>query len=102
MAARKSSGKKKAAKKATKRAAKKATRAKASKKKRKGSWGGKRVGAGRPKGSGTGPSPDSRRNRVAIMLTDVELVALERVAKKRKLPVSTLAYQLLARGLQRS
>jgi len=65
-------------------------------------WGGARPGAGRPKGSGQGPGPNARTNRVAIMLTDKELSKLERLAKRRKKPVATVAYELLERGLSRS
>lgn len=67
--------------------------------KKKGTWGGRRPGAGRPKGSGKGPSPDSRRNRVAVMLTDVELKSLRTQARKKGLPVSTVAYQHIAKSL---
>jgi hypothetical protein len=69
---------------------------------KKGTWGGRRPGAGRPKGSGRGPSPDSRRNRVAVMLTDDELVALRSSARSSGIPVSTAAYRLIARSLSRS
>jgi DNA invertase Pin-like site-specific DNA recombinase len=69
--------------------------------KKKGTWGGRRPGAGRPKGSGKGPSPDSRRNRVAVMLTDTELATLRSLAKKQGSPVSTVAYGFIARGLPR-
>jgi len=65
-------------------------------------WGGARPGAGRPKGSGTGPSPDARKNRVAIMLTDAELKKLNRVASRKKKPVATLAYELMSKGLKTS
>lgn len=92
--AKKRVSKKKAAKKKV--AKKKAAKKKAA---RVAGWGGKRSGAGRPKGSGQGPSPDSRRNRVAIMFTDVELASLKGIAKKQKLPLSTLAYRLVARSL---
>ena len=97
-AGRKTTNKKAAKKKVSK---KKAAKKKTAKKRaaRGASWGGKRSGAGRPKGSGQGPSPDSRRNRVAIMFTDVELASLESAAKKQKLPLSTLAYQRVARSL---
>jgi len=78
-------------------AAKKAKRKKAAKK--KSSWGGARPGAGRPKGSGQGPSPNSRRNRVAVMLRDKELRDLRALARKRGVPVSTVAYDLIAKGL---
>ena len=83
---------------AAKKKAKKAARKVA---KKKGSWGGRRPGAGRPKGSGKGPSPDSRRNRVAVMLTDNELKSLQALAKKKGLPVSTVAYQSISKSLSR-
>ncbi len=67
---------------------------------KKYSWGGARPGAGRPKGSGSGPSPNARKNRVAIMLTDTELEKLSKVSKRKKVPVATLAYELLAKGLR--
>lgn len=69
---------------------------------KKGTWGGRRPGAGRPKGSGRGPSPDSRRNRVAVMLTDDELGALRTAARTSGIPLSTAAYRLIARSLSRS
>jgi len=81
-----------------------AARKKARKKKavkKKGTWGGRRPGAGRPKGSGKGPSPNSRRNRVAVMLTDTELRNLKAQARKQRIPVSTAAYKLIARTLGR-
>ncbi len=84
-------------------AKKKATRKKAAKKKatkKKGTWGGRRPGAGRPKGSGKGPSPNSRRNRVAVMLTDTELRTLKTAAKKSGVPVSTAAYNFIAKNLK--
>lgn len=64
-------------------------------------WGGSRRGAGRPKGSGSGPSPNARVNRVAVMLTDTELTKLERIALRKKIPLATLAYELLAVGLRK-
>jgi hypothetical protein len=67
---------------------------------KKNGWGGARAGAGRPKGSGTGPSPDARKNRVAVMLSDTELSKLTRIAERRGQPLATLAYELLARGLR--
>jgi hypothetical protein len=69
---------------------------------KKGGWGGKRPGAGRPKGSGTGPSPNSRRNRVAIMLKDPELEKLTKLANKRGEGVATTAYRILTNGLKRA
>ena len=70
-------------------------------KKKKSTWGGKRAGAGRPKGSGTGPSPNSRRNRVAVMFKDTELKALNTLARREKVPVSTAAHAIIARALKR-
>jgi hypothetical protein len=69
--------------------------------KKKFGWGGSRPGAGRPKGSGTGPSPNSRRNRVAVMLTDTELKKLRASARKKRIPVSTAAYKLVSTGLKK-
>jgi DNA invertase Pin-like site-specific DNA recombinase len=82
-------------------AARKSGKRKAAKKK-KGTWGGRRPGAGRPKGSGKGPSPNSRRNRVAVMLTDTELRTLTSTARKQGIPVSTAAYRYIAKSLGRS
>lgn len=65
-------------------------------------WGGRRPGAGRPKGTGTGPSPDARINRVVAMLSNDELKALKRIARQKKLPLGTAAYQIIARALKRS
>ena len=100
-ATRKKAAKKKAARKKTapKKVAKKKAGKKKSSRKKASSWGGKRPGAGRPKGSGQGPSPDSRRNRVAIMFTDDELTTLKRRAKKQGIPLSTLAYELISRSI---
>ncbi len=80
-----------------------ARKKKAAKKKKakKGTWGGKRAGAGRPKGSGSGPSPNSRRNRVAVMFRDTELKTLQAMAKRQKVPVATVAYEAVARALKR-
>ena len=68
--------------------------------KKKYNGGGARPGAGRPKGSGSGPSPNARKNRGAIMLTDTELGKLTKVSKRKKAPIATLAYALLAKGLR--
>ena len=67
----------------------------------KGTWGGRRPGAGRPKGSGKGPSPDARRNRVAVMFSDHELELLRRLARKAGIPLSTLAHRSCIKGLER-
>ena len=69
---------------------------------KKSSWGGRRPGAGRPRGSGRGPSAEARINRVVVMLSTAELKILERVARKQKLPVGTAAYQIVSRFLQRN
>ena len=68
--------------------------------KQKAGWGGARPGAGRPKGSGSGPSPDARTNRVAVMLSDAELKRIQRAARRSKKPVATLAYELIAKELR--
>ena len=70
--------------------------------KKKSSWGGRRPGAGRPKGSGSGPSPNSRKNRVAVMFTDTEVSKLQSLADKKNIPVATVAYNLIARALKRA
>ena len=88
--------KKKASKKRTRGSARKARPARS-----KGSWGGARPGAGRPLGSGKGPSPASRRNRIAVMLTDAELHVLKQIARAEKQPVSTTAYAIIERRLRR-
>ena len=63
-------------------------------------WGGARPGAGRPKGSGSGPSPEARRHRVAVMLCDEELAALAALATALGKPLATVAYEFVARGLR--
>lgn len=65
-------------------------------------WGGARTGAGRKKGSGKGPSDDARVARVSIMLTRAEQKKLERLARKKRMPLATLAYELVAAALARS
>ncbi|MEZ4281592.1 MAG: hypothetical protein R3F21_18455 [Myxococcota bacterium] len=67
---------------------------------RKTSWGGARPGAGRPKGSGRGPSPLARKNRVSLMLSDAELAALETLARDADKALATMAYELVARSLR--
>ncbi len=59
----------------------------------------KRTKFGRPRGSG-GPPEKVRRHRVAVMLNDTELKKLHRLAAKTDQPISTAAYQLVARGLR--
>lgn len=66
----------------------------------KGRRGGPRAGAGRPRGSG-GPPEEIRRNRVVVMLRDDELAVLQRLADERELPLGTVAYEIVARSLQR-
>lgn len=68
-------------------------------KNRKG-WGGARPGAGRPKGSGRGPSPLARKNRISVMLSDPELAALEALARDAGKATASFAYELLARALR--
>jgi hypothetical protein len=68
---------------------------------RKSGWGGSRPGAGRPPGTGTGPSKDARINRVVAMLSNDELKTLQKHAKRQKLPLGTAAYQIIAKALRR-
>ena len=72
---------------------------KRSQKKRK-NWGGPRPGAGRPKGSGTGSSPDARVYRVAIMLSRADRERLASVAAGTGKPLATVAHELIVRGLR--
>lgn len=61
-------------------------------------WGGPRRGSGRkPAVPG-----EIRRNRVAVLLTDAELAVLHRLAESRELPLGTVAYELLSKGLRRA
>lgn len=62
--------------------------------------GGPRPGSGRPKGTGK-PTAQIRRNRVVCMVTDSELATLHRLADERGLPLGTVAYEILARGMRR-
>lgn len=64
-------------------------------------WGGRRPGAGRPPGTGKGPSPGARINRVVAMLSNDELKALRRYARRNKLPVGTAAHHIIAEVLKR-
>ena len=90
-----------------------ATRRKTSKKRRarnkvvrkksvrkKSGWGGRRRGAGRPLGTGTGPSKHARINRVVAMLSNDELKILQAHAKRKKLPLGTAAYRIIAEALR--
>jgi hypothetical protein len=76
--------------------------AKTKSKKSKSGWGGSRPGAGRPPGTGRGPSPGARINRVVAMLSNDELKILKRIAREKKLPLGTAAYEIIARALKRS
>ncbi len=67
---------------------------------RKKGRGGRRPGAGRPKGTG-GPPELRRRNRVVVLLTDAELSALSDLARESEVRVGTLAYQLIQRALRK-
>lgn len=59
--------------------------------------GGPRPGSGRPRG----PESEVRRNRVQLMLNDAEYAQLEAIAKERRLPIGTVAYEIVYRSLQR-
>jgi len=84
---------------------KKSSRKKAVRKKKsvqkKAGWGGRRRGAGRPLGTGTGPSKHARINRVVAMLSNDELKILQAHAKREKLPLGTAAYRIIAQALRR-
>jgi len=69
--------------------------------KKKSGWGGRRKGAGRPLGTGTGPSKHARINRVVAMLSNDELKILQAHAKREKLPLGTAAYRIIAQALRR-
>ncbi|HME68647.1 MAG TPA: hypothetical protein VKM54_02130 [Myxococcota bacterium] len=64
---------------------------------KKGSWGGPRRGAGMK----PAPPETVRRNRVVVMLKDDELAKLHRLAEEKNLPLGTVAYEFVARGLTR-
>ncbi len=68
---------------------------------RKTGWGGRRRGAGRPLGTGTGPSKHARINRVVAMLSNDELKTLQAHARREKLPLGTAAYRIIAKALRR-
>jgi hypothetical protein len=91
--------KKKTAKKKTSKTSKASKTSK--RKTKKSGWGGSRPGAGRPAGTGTGPSKDARINRVVAMLSNDELKTLQKFAKRQKLPLGTAAYQIIAKALRR-
>ena len=64
---------------------------------RKGAWGGPRRGSGRkPEVEG-----QVRRNRVVVMLTDTQLAKLQKLAHEKDLPLGTVAYEFVGRGLKR-
>ena len=65
-------------------------------------WGGPRLGSGRPPGTGSGQSPNARRNRVVIMLSDAEIARLKKLAARARLPAGTLAYDFFSRGMRRA
>jgi hypothetical protein len=69
--------------------------------KKKSLWGGRRKGAGRPPGTGTGPSKHARINRVVAMLSNDELKILQAHARREKLPLGTAAYRIIAKALRR-
>jgi hypothetical protein len=81
--------------------ARKTTSKKRATKKKSSGWGGRRTGAGRPPGTGTGPSKNARINRVVAMLSNDELKTLQKYAKKEKLPLGTAAYRIIAKVLKR-
>ena len=81
--------------------ARKKTSKKKTVRKKKSRWGGRRKGAGRPPGTGTGPSKHARINRVVAMLSNDELKILQAHARREKLPLGTAAYRIIAKALRR-
>jgi hypothetical protein len=61
-------------------------------------WGGRREGAGRPVGS---ISPTARRCRVVVLLNEADRAELARLAKKMRVNVGRMAYELVAQALRR-
>jgi hypothetical protein len=59
--------------------------------------GGPRPGSGRPRT----PSGDLQRNRVVVLLADAEFEKLEQWADERKLPLGTMAREIIERALRR-
>lgn len=47
------------------------------------------------------PAEQVRRNRVVAMVTDAELAKLNRLAAHKRVPLGTVAYELLASALAR-
>ena len=72
----------------------------AKKKATKKNWGGRRKGAGRPKGTGTGRGVNCRDNRIAVMFSDAELAKLKKLATRKKMKLATLAYMYASMGLR--
>ncbi|MFO0688527.1 MAG: hypothetical protein U0900_07455 [Myxococcota bacterium] len=68
--------------------------------KKRRNWGGARPGAGRPKGTGSGSSPNARVHRIAVMLSGVDRKRLESLAEGMGKPLATVAYELIVRGLR--
>ena len=64
----------------------------------RGGWGGVRPGSGRK----PLPERERRKHRVTVFLTDSELVALTRLARKHNHSLGTVAYALVALGLARA
>ena len=81
--------------------ARKKTSKKKTVRKKKSKWGGRRKGAGRPPGTGTGPSKHARINRVVAMLSNDELKILQAHARRERLPLGTAAYRIIAKALRR-
>ena len=67
---------------------------------KKRNWGGRREGAGRPPGGGTGPGDHARINRVVVNLSNDELKLAQSRARRLKLPLGTALYEIVARSLR--
>lgn len=68
---------------------------------KKQGWGGRRAGAGRPKGSRRATGTKARINRVVVMLDEDDYRVLERQARRTKLPLGTAAFELMHKALTR-
>ena len=66
---------------------------------REATWGGPRRGSGRKP---TGPQGAARSQRVVVMLTVSEYAVLDRLAEAQQLPLGTVAYGFVARGLRQA
>lgn len=65
--------------------------------KQKGTWGGARLGAGRPPGK----SESARTSRLVVMLSAAEYEKVKKHAALMGIPTGTLGYKLLGPRIKR-